>query len=224
LIAGIVILAVGFLLARLLNRLAVPVLHRIGFDRLASRHRLIEDRPYTRSGSIGGGQVVFWVVMLVTVQAAARALRLNYIADGLGRVIAYLPHVLGAAVIFGAALLFGDWVRDRMRTRATEHTAVANSNLAPGAVRAGILALGGFMALRELLIAPQIVTIAFTLALGAIAIATALAFGLGGRKVAGQLTEDWYRGGDGLERPRRHMEGPEVGLREEEEPREPPVH
>jgi hypothetical protein len=59
-------------------------------------------------------------------------------------------------------------------------------------VRAGVLALGAFMALRELQIAPEIVTIAFTLTLAAIALAAALAFGLGSRGVAGQVTQQWY--------------------------------
>ena len=52
--------------------------------------------------------------------------------------------------------------------------------------------MGAFMALRELQIAPEIVTIAFTLTLAAIALAAALAFGLGSRNVAGQVTQQWY--------------------------------
>jgi hypothetical protein len=59
-------------------------------------------------------------------------------------------------------------------------------------VRAGVLAMGAFMALRELQIAPEIVTIAFTLTLAAIALAAALAFGLGSRGVAAQVTQQWY--------------------------------
>jgi hypothetical protein len=59
-------------------------------------------------------------------------------------------------------------------------------------VRVAILAVGAFMALRELQIAPEIVNLAFTLTLGAIALATALAFGLGGRDVAGRIAQSLY--------------------------------
>jgi hypothetical protein len=52
--------------------------------------------------------------------------------------------------------------------------------------------MGAFMALRELQIAPEIVTIAFTVTLAAIALAAALAFGLGSRSVAGHVTQQWY--------------------------------
>jgi hypothetical protein len=48
------------------------------------------------------------------------------------------------------------------------------------------------MALRELQIAPEIVNAAFMLSLASVAVASALAFGLGGRQVAGQLAQSWY--------------------------------
>lgn len=48
------------------------------------------------------------------------------------------------------------------------------------------------MALQELRIATAIVTIAFTVALSAMAVAAALAFGLGNRELAGRVTRDWY--------------------------------
>ena len=59
--------------------------------------------------------------------------------------------------------------------------------------RGAIFALAAFMALQELRIATAIVTIAFTVALAAMAVAGALAFGLGNRELAGRVTRDWYR-------------------------------
>jgi hypothetical protein len=59
-------------------------------------------------------------------------------------------------------------------------------------VRAVVLAFGAFMALRELRIAPEIVTIAFGAAMAGIALALALAFGLGSRDVAGKVAQQWY--------------------------------
>ena len=104
--------------------------------------------------------------------------------------------------------------------------------LVASSVRAGVLALGAFMALRELQIAPEIVTIAFTLTLAAIALAAALAFGLGSRNVAGQVTQRWYerqaggngsrpRGAVGRRRPGPARRGPD-GRLAERSPR--PVH
>jgi hypothetical protein len=129
--------------------------------------------------------------MLATAMQAARAWRLDMLAVGIARVLAYVPNVIGAALILAVAILAGDWARRIIRRQATA-SGVEKQTLLAGAVRAGILVLGVFMALRELLIASEIVTLAFTLTFGAIALATALAFGLGSRSVAERVTRDWY--------------------------------
>lgn len=61
------------------------------------------------------------------------------------------------------------------------------------------VAVGSFMALRELQIAPETVSSAFVLILAAVALASALAFGLGGRDVARQMAQSWHE--------RRRVEG-----------------
>jgi hypothetical protein len=128
--------------------------------------------------------------MLAAIMQTARAWNLGLVALGVSQILAYVPHLIGAAVIFGASLYFADWVRDRITQG--EGTRSGQRPLVAASVRAGVLALGAFMALRELQIAPEIVTIAFSLTLAAIALAAALAFGLGSRNVAGQVTQRWY--------------------------------
>ncbi|MDI1481696.1 hypothetical protein [Polyangium sp. y55x31] len=195
---GLAILVVGYFIARLLASIARPILHRVGFDRLVDRLGIAVRADRTEQGSRWGASIVFWVTMLIVVMYAADAWRLGAVAAGIAAIIAYLPHVLAAAVIFGAALLFGNWVRARMLETSGPivpgESSTTNSQrpLVAGAVRAGILALGAFMALRELQIAEEIVTLAFSLTLGAIALAAALAFGLGSRDVAGKVARRWY--------------------------------
>lgn len=187
LLAGVIILAIGWLIGRVLARVVIPILHRTGFDRLLARHKIIRSSPDTRAGSRGAGEAIFWVVLLAALMQATRAWHLDFLATGLAHVLAYVPHLLAAALIFGVTLIFADWVRSRVGP-----TDERRASLVPGAIRAGILAFGAFVALRELLIAPQIVTIAFTLVLGAIAVATALSVGLGTRSVAERMARDWY--------------------------------
>lgn len=194
---GLVILVVGYFIARLLASIARPLLHRVGFDRLVDRLGIAVRADRTEQGSRWGASIVFWVTMLIVVMYAADAWRLGAVASGIAAIIAYLPHVLAAAVIFGAALLFANWVRARMLETSGpivpgEAPATSQRPLVAGAIRAGILALGAFMALRELQIAEEIVTLAFSLTLGAIALAAALAFGLGSRDVAGRVARRWY--------------------------------
>ncbi|MDC0742411.1 mechanosensitive ion channel family protein [Polyangium mundeleinium] len=194
---GLAILVVGYFIARLLASIARPLLHRVGFDRLVDRLGIAMRADRTEQGSRWGASIVFWVTMLIVVMYAADVWRLGAVAAGIAAIIAYLPHVLAAAVIFGAALLFANWVRARMlETNGAsvpgETPTTSQRPLVAGAIRAGILALGAFMALRELQIAEEIVTLAFSLTLGAIALAAALAFGLGSRDVAGRVARRWY--------------------------------
>jgi hypothetical protein len=216
LIAGLFILLVGYVLARLAAGITRSVLGRVGYDRGLEKLGLV-DRADSKTGSRWTGSAVFWLVMLVAAMQAARAWDLQLVAVALAAVLAYVPHILGAAVIFGAALYLGNWVRVRMdrRVRSPEDV-LDRRGISASAVRAGILAIGGFMALRELQIAHEIVTIAFTVTIAAIAVAAALAFGLGSRDVARQVTQDWYE--------RRNARGNGVTVTSERVGSNPPVN
>jgi len=184
LVAGLVILVVALIVGAVVSSVIRRIAARFRFDAWLSRHDLLKE-DNTQAGSKALGSIAFWVITLVGVADAARAWRLYIVADGLSHVLAYLPHVFAAALIFGAAWLVAEWLSNRVSQ------AEMGPSMLSGAVRAVVLTLGGFMALQELRIAPQLVLIAFTLILGAIAVACALAFGLGARPVAKDLSERW---------------------------------
>ncbi len=209
LVAGIVILLVGWLIAALLARATRVVARRLGFDRLVAKLGFSSTALRgEKDASYRLGSVVYAIVMVVAILQASRAWNLYFVANGLAAVIGYLPHVLAAVVVFGFALIVGNWVRARLaRTRAVEaetgigaEVVAAGPRILPELVRGTIIGIGAFMALRELQIAPEIVNAAFMLTLGALAVATALAFGLGGREVAGRMAQSWWdrRGGGGI--------------------------
>ncbi len=200
LIAGLVILLLGWIIAVALSRVTSALARRLGFERLVAR---IGSGTTAQSAGASRwlGSIVYAIVMLVAVMQATRAWRLDFIANGLAAIIAYLPHAIAAAVVFAAAIFIGNWVRDRaFGPRAAETAAGAPAvgagaegpRVLPSLVRGVIIAVGAFMALRELQIAPQIVNLAFMLTLGAVAVAGALAFGLGAREVAGRVAQSWW--------------------------------
>jgi len=184
LVGGLVILLVALVVGALASSLLRRVASRFGFDTWLNRHGLLT-KENVGGGSKALGTTAFWVIMLVGAAAAARSWQLYVVADGLSYVLAYLPHVFAAVLIFGVAWLAAEW----LSTRVSQ--AEYGPSMLSGAVRAVVLTLGAFMALQELRIAPQLVLIAFSLILGAIAVACALAFGLGARPVAKDLSERW---------------------------------
>jgi hypothetical protein len=151
------------------------------------RLRRAEDLYRARIGTRLIANTAFWIIVIAALMEACRAARLYSFASGLEDILSYIPHLIAAVLIFVGSILVANWIRARLVSGDA-----STASLIGGAVRAGILTIGGFMALRELQIAPDIVRIAFILAFGAIALATALALGLGSRKVAEQMTSDIY--------------------------------
>ena len=99
-------------------------------------------------------------------------------------IIAYLPLAISAVIILGLALFAASWAENLILKRFSD------SKLLAWAARAAILVLAVFMILNQLGIATSIVNSAFIIILGAIAVAFAIAFGIGGRGFAENLLRE----------------------------------
>jgi hypothetical protein len=111
------------------------------------------------------------------------ALELPALAYGIHRVIGFVPRLLVAAVIVAVAVGVGNLVLSLLASFSVSWFGRA--------ARALVLVLGAFMALDEIGIARDIVIMAFSLVLGACAVAVAIAFGIGGRDTAKRYLEKW---------------------------------
>ena len=186
LIAALVILAVGFLIAMALERITRRLLSAIGLDRRPWARRWLGDGAGIQRLPRTGGRIVYWIAGLITIGVAIDALNLPWLSAGFARVIAYLPNVLAAAAVLVVAYVVANFLYRETAARS------AGTVLWARMVRGAILAVAVFMALQQLNIATAIVTTLFTVAISAMAVAAALAFGLGNRELAGRLTRDWY--------------------------------
>ena len=182
LIGGIVVLVLGYLISRLVGSACSRLLARAGFDRTVSRH-LRAGATSGRSPSATAGSAVFWLGMLVTLSLTAESLRLPMLAAGLNGILGFVPRVVVAAIIVGAAIAVGNVLADLVR-------GMGNIWLAK-AVRISVIALAAFMALDQLGIARTVVATTFTALLGALAVAVAIAFGVGNIDLAREYTRQW---------------------------------
>jgi Conserved TM helix len=207
LIAFLLILVIGFLIARLLSGIARKALERLGIDRAlhgSDAGRYVERISPGAKPSNGVGRAVFWLAMVFVVAVAIGALKIPAVTGFMNEVLAYMPNVIAAIVIFvvaaGVAGAAGAAVTKLMGDTAT-------GKLVAAIVPTLVLVIGLFMVLNQLKIAEEIVTITFAALLGSLGLGMALAFGLGGRDVAGRLLEDAYRKGqEERGRIRRDME------------------
>ncbi len=191
----LVILLIGYIIARIARKAIATILQKVGIDRALHSS---DAGQYVERVSPGAspanliGAVAFWFIFLFAISAAIGALKIPALSDFIAQVQAFLPNIIVAALIFVvAAALAGVVGGAAHKLMGDTPTGKVVRAVIPGL----ILAIGTFMVLDQLQIAPQIVTITYAALLGMLALAGALAFGLGGREVAGELLRGAYESG-----------------------------
>jgi len=192
LLGALIIVFAGYLLARVLEKLVERFLRRIRLNSLLERGGVTQ--AVERSGSEVNptrvlSNLVFWLVMFAVILIAANALGLQSLANVFSELVSYIPSVIAAIVIILIGLVLGGFVGGLI---AAAVGAMHGGRALARIGRGGVILLAIFMALQELGIATDIVTTAFAILFGAIALALALSFGLGNRELAGQVTREWY--------------------------------
>ena len=188
LIGAIVILVVGYIVAKILQAVVSRVLKAVGFDGWMERGGIKQffDRAQTReTPATVLGKLVFWFVFIIAMTMAADALGIQQVSQVLAQLIAYIPSIIAAILILILAALLANFLSGIVRG-ATDSDILANI------ARYAIIVYAVFAALTELGIAVQLTAPTFLIALGAVALAAAIAFGWGGRDVAKDLIERYY--------------------------------
>lgn len=192
LFGALVILFAGYLLARLLEKATDRLLRRVHFNRMLERGGVLQ--AVERSGSHMNptrvaASVVFWFVMFAVLMLAANALGLSSLGAMFGELVSYIPALIAAIVIVIVGIVLGEFIGGLiMASAGAIHGGPTLSRFGKG----GVIMISIFMALQQLGVATDIVTTAFAILFGAIALAAALAFGLGNRELAGEVTRMWY--------------------------------
>jgi hypothetical protein len=206
LIGFLIILAIGYIIARVVKGVVTALLEKIGADRAmhtgSTGEYVNRVAPGFKPSSVVG-TIAFWFLFLGALAIAVSQLGIAALDNFVVAIGAYLPNVLAAVLIFVVAVALSGAVGGFVaRTMGDTPTGKVVGSVVPVL----IMAIGTFMVLDQLQIAPQIVTITYAALLGGIFLAMALAFGLGGRDVAGRMLAEAYdRGRENQGRFRRDM-------------------
>jgi hypothetical protein len=193
LVGFLVVLLIGWIIARVVARIVRRALHSAGLDRMlldATGGSWI--RKVTSSPSRLLATITFWLLFLGAVSIAVDVLGIAALEDLVAAVWSYIPNVIAALVIFLVAAAISAGVA-ALATRVMGDTGLGK--LIATAAPILVMTIATFMILDQLEIAENIVTITYAGLVGALALGSALAFGLGGREVAGRLLEGAYAGG-----------------------------
>jgi hypothetical protein len=207
LLGFLIILFIGWLIAKVVKTALTKGLQKVGLDKaLHSGHagQYVDKVAPNSSPSTLIGTVAFWFIFLGALAIAVSQLGIPALNNFVASIGAYLPNVVAAILIFvvagAVAAAVGGLVA---RTMGDTPTGKVVGSVVPVLV----MAIATFMILNQLQIATEIVTITYAALIGGVFLAMALAFGLGGREVAGRMLADAYdKGQEQRGQVRRDME------------------
>lgn len=180
--AAIVVLVIAYMVGRVVSNLVKNVLTGISFDNFVARTGIVRKTSDDRWGpSAIVATLVMISIMLFATTEAFRLLGFTPVVELIYQFTVFAGHVLLGVVIFGVGLYLA-----HLATKAIEVSGASQAPVLAMVARGGILVLATAMALEEMGLASEIINMAFGILLGAIAVAAAIAFGIGGREIAGR--------------------------------------
>jgi hypothetical protein len=192
LLAVLVILFFGWIVAKLVRGAVKRLLELMRFDEFAQKSGL---EAFMNSGNfnvtLSGiiSQVIYWLVILLFVITGANSLELTAVASLLLQLAGYLPHIIVAilVIVFGTlmARFINRLVFAWLHSIKFDHALAVSTS-----AEYGIQILAIFIALEQLGIGMQLIHSLFVIVFGAVFLALALAFGLGGKEWAAKFIEN----------------------------------
>lgn len=209
LLLAILILIVGWLVAKAVRFATVRALHAINFDVVTEKAGIDH---FLRQGGAGIdtvrvlGGLLYWLVMLAALMIAANSLGLNYVTDLIGRIVLFVPKVVVAVVILVFGAYFARFVSAALTTYL--HNVGVGEALLVGRLALYAIMIFVIMIALDQLGLGDMIRQTFLILVAAIALGLALAFGIGGQKRAAELIERWTRQDEEEEREARRRAKP----------------
>jgi len=186
LLAVIVILFAGWLVAKLARFAVKRLLDLTHFDKFAQKSGLESflnqgDVHLSLSGIIS--QVIYWLVIILFIITGANILGLTEVAQLLKELASYLPHIIVAIVVLIFGTLLARFV-NRLVFAWLHSVKFEGALMVSTSAEYGVQILALFIALEQLGIGMQLLHSLFVIVFGALFLALAIAFGLGGKEWA----------------------------------------
>ncbi|HEX9722371.1 MAG TPA: mechanosensitive ion channel [Candidatus Paceibacterota bacterium] len=186
--AALFVMVLAYFLGRVIGGLVQNLLHTIGFDAILVRLGFGKEVNKQWNPSDVVGYIVQVAVILFALIESLSLLGFGLLADLTSQFVVFSGHILFGLVLFGIGL----WLAN-IASNAVAHSKNRQADFLAQVARVSILIFAGAMALRQMGLANEIITVAFALVVGAVAVAFALAVGLGGREVAGRHLDEWIK-------------------------------
>lgn len=194
LLLAIIILVIGWLLAKFFKLVVVKGLRAINFHVLTEKAGV--DGFLQQGGITTGlagvlGVIIYWLVILMTIMVAFNSLGLAYVTDLVRQIVLFIPKVVVGVLILAIGLYFARFVAQTVATYS-KNVGLEDAELLGRISQYAIMVFVVLIALEQVNVVTDIIRQTFLLLLGGIILALALAFGIGGQKTAADLLERWW--------------------------------
>lgn len=194
LFVALVLVLLGFVVAKLLDTLLSKLLAKLGLDRLMAGTGLT--KMLSRVGiqvpiSTLVGKIVYWFVLLVFLVSAAESLGLERVSATLDMLALYLPKVFGAALVLLAGVLLAQ-VANGLTRGAAEGIGLEYAAGVARIVQGLVIIISISVAISQLEVKTDLLNHVIVIGLITVGLAVALAMGLGSREIAGQIIAGIY--------------------------------
>jgi len=193
-IAFLLILIVGWIIASIVSKVITSVLHAVKFNDMAQRSGLagfVKDMGVDTDSSGVLAGIVKWFIRLIFLVAAFDALGLPAVSAVLQQFLLWIPNLVVALVVLVIGGLLAKALASIVRG-ATAEAQLGNPDLMANIARIAVMAFAIIIAVNQIGIASTLVNTLFMGFVATFVLAFGLAFGLGGREVAAQITQNWY--------------------------------
>ncbi len=189
----ILILVIGWLIAKIVKNFIIKLLAVVKFNILASRIKADEflakgGIKYSLSELIG--VVGYWLVLLIALVVAVNAVGLTVAADLLNRIVLYIPNIISAIFILVLGMFVATMLSSIVQTAAT-NAGISQAKLLSKLVEIVVIIFAIAITLEQLNIGTAIVGLAVNIILASMGLGVALAFGLGCKDIAARIMSEW---------------------------------
>ena len=186
LLGALIILIVGWIIAKIIKGVVNRVLKVIRFDKLADKAGISEvlhkGGLKATAGEVLSG-LVYWLVIIMVLVMVVNALGTPQASGVLERLFAYIPNVIAALFVIVIGMFLASFVSQIVSTAASNAN-LPKPDMLAGISRWAIIIFAATISLRQLGIAPLLVSTTFNIFFAGVCLALALAFGLGGKDAA----------------------------------------
>lgn len=185
--AAALVITISYVVGKVVSGFITELMTNMGFNSILLRLGIgKEPEQGKRTPSEVAGYLVLVTIMLFAVFEASNLLSFKSLSNLMTELVVFGGHILLGLIIIGIGLYLAN-----VASKAIQASGAAQAGLMSVVARVAILLLAGSIAIRHMGLANEIINLAFGLILGAIAVAVAIAFGIGGRNIAARKLEEW---------------------------------